>query len=291
MNGCLLSDLPEAILRLLVVEWVGLKEVTRLDTAFCNSELRKLFLTSAYNPITVFTSPTSYEWLHHVHLGAMLRWADLRKTRLDGIVVDDQFSRYRKLVFAYLRTSGSAINCITITSYDADDAVFRMKTLLKIAKLCPNVLKLAVQIGQIGAWTDLWDGRLIALTQSYPSLVDLTLLQVQLSKQGLATALKQCTHLQRLAIYTVDQVIPKAIAIPTLTSLECGFGCMTDAVLLAVGRRCVNLKSLTIFATQSFARTCRISGTALRAVLQGCPLLREIDVENAERMKTAQRIG
>jgi hypothetical protein len=45
----ILSDLPEAISRVVLVEWVRFDDVVRLESALCNRELRKQFHTLVHD--------------------------------------------------------------------------------------------------------------------------------------------------------------------------------------------------------------------------------------------------
>jgi hypothetical protein len=50
---------------------------------------------------------------------------------------------------------------------------------------------------------------------------------------------------------------------------------MSDAVLVAIGRRCAKLETLEIFEPAEFTSGFKVTDAGLRAVLEGCPLLRE----------------
>jgi hypothetical protein len=93
--------------------------------------------------------------------------------------------------------------------------------------------------------------------------------------------LQQCVALEHLEIMTDCQAIPVDAAVPSLKSLKSCSRYMSDAVLLAIGRRCAELETLEIFEPAEFTSDFEVTDAGLRAVLQGCPLLREIDVEKA----------
>jgi hypothetical protein len=135
-----------------------------------------------------------------------------------------------------------------------------------------------------------WDDPFIQLTKSCPKLVHLSLDCPQLSEQGLACALKHCGCLQQLTLGNQYQVIPVDIAIPTLKSIQSNSHCMNDAALIAFGQQCAKLETLVIFASVQSAGEYTVTDVGVRAVLQGCPLLRETDVEYAEGISTELRV-
>jgi hypothetical protein len=85
------------------------------------------------------------------------------------------------------------------------------------------------------------------------------------------------------------QAIPVDAAVPSLKSLKSGSRYMSDAVLVAIGRRCTKLETLEIFEPAEFTSDFKVTDASLRAVLEGCPLLREIDVENARGISDGPR--
>jgi hypothetical protein len=105
---------------------------------------------------------------------------------------------------------------------------------------------------------------------------------MKLSEQSLAEALRHCISLKYLEVRTEDQAIPVEVAIPSLKSLKSCSRCMSDEVLIAIGRRCVNLKTLLIFESLTHDTSdYTVTNNGVRAILQGCPLLRKTDVTRA----------
>jgi hypothetical protein len=111
MNRCILFDLPEAISRHVLVEWINFNALTRLDSAFCVRGARTLFLAIAYDPCNVFAS---VQRCVRIRLRSVLEWAVTRKVQLDGIDIDSQFPLYHSLLAQYLTTSGSAISWVKL---------------------------------------------------------------------------------------------------------------------------------------------------------------------------------
>jgi hypothetical protein len=77
-------------------------------------------------------------------------------------------------------------------------------------------------------------------------LSTLSLHNIMLSELGFSKVLQQCVVLEHLEIMTDCQAIPVDAAVPSLKSLKSGSRYMSDAVLVAIGRRCAKLETLEI---------------------------------------------
>jgi hypothetical protein len=276
MSACIFLELPEAISRLVLVEWVRVEDVARLDSAVCNIELREHFLTLAYNPLTVLADVTNRE-KHYGNMEPVLEWADMRGAQLDGIVIEGKFLRDEgsSLLSAMLKTSGLALKWVKIFSNRLDAVTRCQEALLEIIKWCPNVTQLELSIAETRQGTMLWDEHLVAFTLSCPTLTELVLINAELSEHALASVLKRCQCLQTVFIHTLFQAIPVDIAIPTLKSIKCGPGLGTDAVMLAIAQKCAKLETLIML------QSTLVTDVGVQAVLNGCPLLRETDAYEA----------
>jgi hypothetical protein len=284
MKSDILLDLPEAIARLVLVDWIGFKDVGRLDSAICNRASRIQFLTLVSNPFTAFTSVTSrYRYFADSEL--VLGWVVTRKAHLDGIIIVDSLLQHQNLLTDLLTVSGPTISWIKIISGRLDAPVVYQNALSEIVKRCPNFEHLSVRVERSGKGGMRWDKHLVALTKSCFKLTNLLLFQAPLSKRGLTTAIKHCKSLQRLSIVTPDQAIPADIALPTLKTINIVSSAMMDAAMLAIGQRCAKLETLTVFA-----QDCDVTDVGVRAVLQGCPLLKDTDVEVADRISVELRV-
>jgi hypothetical protein len=288
MNCCILFSLPEALSRVVLVEWLRFFVVIRLDSAFCCRELRPLFLELAYNPSTVFRLGRNG---FHAQNGPILEWAAIRKAQPDGVVTDGRLVQYRNSLCAFLSVSGLAVNWVEISSYGGSDtALCSQQALLEIAKWCPNILELDLLFVYAGDGALRWDEHLEAFARSCRKLTGLSLSYTRISMPGLASALQYCECLQRLSIYVLRQAIPVEIALPTLKFIACSASCMTDAVLYAIGQRCSKLETLYMFEFLEPADDRGMTDVGVRAALEGCPLLRETDVEFALHISTEIRV-
>jgi hypothetical protein len=78
MCPCVFVNLPTALSRLVLTEWVSVKHVTRLDSALCSHESREQFLSVTSG--TVFTTLNSNLVNQKEKLRSILRWSHTRKS-------------------------------------------------------------------------------------------------------------------------------------------------------------------------------------------------------------------
>jgi hypothetical protein len=141
-------------------------------------------------------------------------------------------------------------------------------------------------------WVDMQGGSesvLIDIMAACWQLHTLTLLSVDISESDLARAMRACKNLTHLTIVKLNVVVPLDVALPTLLYLTLRVCQVHDFNMNAIGSNCSQLQSLRVFKGHY------ITDPAVRAVLQGCPLLRETDVDAAKylsfevRTELAQR--
>jgi hypothetical protein len=279
MGSFLLSKLPDALWGVILVQWLGLKHAVRLDSAVCSRALRPRFLSLAYGKHTAFTVKPSTR--HYGQLGPLLSWLVARRAQLTEICVDARYPLDYNLFDTFLVISRTAIRSVQCHNAGSDCGLFQ-QALLDVAKRCPNVEHVHVQSGNGRLPCDSW---LATFTRSFAELSSLSLYHVPLSEEGLGNVLISCRCLERLYITAANLVIPPEVALPTLKSIRVHSPYLRDNVLIAIGRNCAKLESLKIFAPHD----CPATDVGVRAVLQGCPLLRETDVEYAAAISTDLR--
>jgi hypothetical protein len=258
------------------VEWLNVKQVVQLDSAFCGTCYTQFSLT-AYGHRTVLPVSRCRTFAQVV---LTMRWSILKNAQLDGIHITEGISR--RTLSTFLTISKSAVRWVN--SSDCDN---QMQKLLEIGRWCPNVQWLHVT-----SWRQdpmIWDDCLGTLTLSFGTLAELALCgSVNLSSKGLAAALSHCRCLESVHIRNKSQEIPVEIALPTLKSITVKSVHMSDSVLIAIGQRCVKLETLNVF--NYYRPEYRVTDVGVRAVLQGCPLLRETDVEYAASISGELRV-
>lgn len=275
--------LPKSLSQSLLIDWLPLESIATLDSAFCNSEHRPHFNELAADPSSVYRVTTLAQ-----QSPGFVRWCLLRRYQVDGVsifndlVFDDQFRA------DFLAAQGAGLRWVGIS--DDPNRDYR-HVLLDVAKWCTNLVSVEFCPSQYFSDLPPWDEHLLALTTSCPNLEVLSLSFLNWTTSGLREALKHCKKLKRLLIlvYQGDAELPVEVAIPTLTYLNIKNNVIPDEVLFAIGERCPELKTLYAFET-SPGRKNLFSDAAVRAVLQGCPQLRETDVEHAASIGRELRV-
>jgi hypothetical protein len=278
MSSYILFDLPETLSRQILVEWLTLKHIAELDSAFCSSQLRPTYLSLAYGNRTTFRLGCAH-YCRRVQL--MITWTILRKVRLDEICMSDNLPCKADLLPTFLIDSGSALRKVCIYGYDMSDAV-RRNEVLKVANCCPNVRTLGVHGG--GPWGDC----LPVLTTAFQRLTSLTLSNVKLSEPALTAALSLCKCLEQLYIRTDSEAVPINAVLPSLQSSDVSGGGVTNEFLHSISQNCPALRTLYAFQSSRFNGFKSID-VGVRAVLDGCTLLREADVNYARGISTELR--
>jgi hypothetical protein len=278
MSSCLILGLPEVLLRSLLVDWLRLGYAIRLDTAFCLHESRNLFVTLTRGQLATY-SVTSCQ--QDEKLEAVLRGLLQKGTRLDGLHIDGSFKCEIDVLHAYLKVNGAAVRWIQLDT-SGDMSMEGQQALSEVTTWCPNVVKLHLRSGYSPS-QEVYDSHIVTFAEVFTELFELSLSCNQLTTKTLADALVHCKRLEKLNIYAPCD-LPVEVALPTLKSLAiCS---MSDAVLMAIGQRCRKLESFRFFLESRDSYT----DVGVRALLQGCPLLRPTDVQYAKGISTAVRV-
>jgi hypothetical protein len=256
----------------LLQRWLTLKDGVLLDSAFCCHGSRDLVLSIEDGQLF-----TAEPYHGNRDLDSMLRWINSRNAQLDGLSCSDE------LLETFLARSGSEIRWIRSYNYSTECQQVLLETIIR----CPHVAAIDI----MDAKTSLeWDDCLYTVTSTCQNLTRLSLAAVLLSPEGLAVALSRCRRLRGLALRTPEQIIPVDIALPTLTSIEICSTRMNDAVLVAIGAKCAELRTLRVFSSSQVGDGRFVTDVGVLAVLQGCPLLRETDVEQAAGISYELRV-
>jgi hypothetical protein len=284
MNPFDCFGLPEVLARMVFVQWLDLKHIVQMDSALCCRKQRVQFASMTYGQLTAFAG--NFNGLPDKCVNPSLSWAISKGVRMDGVCICEGNTSTEgslQLLEKFLAMSGSAIHWVNSYTYATTVGVALDEAVLLVAKWCPNVVHFRGKNLQ-------WNRHLLALTSSFHKLTKLSLDDMELPEQGLAEALRQCVALEHLEVMTPTQVIPIDAAIPTLKSMKSRSCYMSDTVLFSIGQRCKKLETLIMFWFVGTPSDYRVTDVGVRAVLQGCPLLRETDVENATDISTELRV-
>jgi hypothetical protein len=277
MNQCIVLAVPEAVTRSILEGWLGLEDVARLDSAFCSTKLRAAFQTVAFGQSTPYHMPqeATYE--------RSAEWLIARSVKVDGICICNTLVVNSALRQNVLSEQSSTLRWVRITEgvHDLGD------TVSDVCALCPNLEQLIILGGS--SVTDKWDGWLPPLTTACQKLQRLELRNVACTSDGLASALNSCVNLTAMKIDGISCTVPEDVALPSLECLQLRRCNVPDSAMIAIGARCKGLHTLLVF--EGYINTMfPFTDVGVRAVLQGCPLLRETDVENAEMISHELRV-
>lgn len=130
------------------------------------------------------------------------------------------------------------------------------------------------------------DAHYQVLLNSFPKLHTLALYEVNLNAGSLSQMLQACTMLRQLKIVSFPDALPAEVALPTLIRLQLADCLPMEPLLVAIAQNCAKLEYMHIFNGQ----TRQIQDSHCRAILQGCPLLCDIDVEYANGISHEVRL-
>jgi hypothetical protein len=209
----------------------------------------------------------------------LLKWFIPRRLRLGGLSIRN----HNEFLTQFLAMTGSALLWIDCCSTHVNNETGCQQAMGYVARWRPNVQKLNVRVG------GLWDKCLLMLALAFQRLTVLSLSNLKISTHGLAAALTHCSALEHLKIETECEAVPVEIALPTLRSIDFVSRGWSDAVMTAIGRKCARSETLLLVGSSELSRY-GVTDAGVRAVLEGCPLLRETDVEYAAGISEDLRI-
>jgi hypothetical protein len=286
-DSSVLFDLPEAVSKLIVVEWLNLQFIVRLDSALCNRKLRTLFAGLVYgHRVTFMVNGYGKRYKDSDKFDAVVSWAILRNAKLDGVYVNESKCGCNRLFPTFLATNGTALRWVASSSADISCAKQQQK-LVEIARGCSHVERLYVDSKE-GNFR--WDDCLLLLTRAWPKLTVLSLRNVALSEEGLIAAVDQCLHLETLIIRNAEQVIPMWVISSTLKTVKICSRYVSDILLVDISQQCKQLEVLKVFESLNLTEQPLITDVGVRAILWGCPQLRETDVEFARGISNHLRV-
>jgi hypothetical protein len=132
-----------------------------------------------------------------------------------------------------------------------------------------------------------WNDVLRTICRDCTKLTTLTVRHHYVSYEELAKALQFATRLLHLSVNVGNDTpctVPAGVALPTLQSFKTSYHLVSDSLMLVFGQKCPHLVMLHVFQAST------ITDVGVRAVLQGCPLLRDTDVEYAAGVSPELRV-
>jgi hypothetical protein len=261
--------IPEIIFQRVLLDWLGMASVARLDLAFRSKKLRPPFLLAAYKDniydvedIGPLTEP-------------FLLWSMARGVRVENVVLDHASMNDPALLAEFLAHQGDHLRSLVIRE-ERRDARY---ALLETARRCPLVESMYICCSLTDAAP--WDHQLLQFTEKCRMVRKLFLSRVPVSAGCLEPALRNCSNLTQLTINGMLCSLPKGKVFPSLVYLHiCNCSGVSDTVMLSIPDMCPKLQTLHVFRQDRSANP--VTNVGVRALLERCPLLQETDVEYAD---------
>jgi F-box/leucine-rich repeat protein 2/20 len=137
-------NFPEELIALQLSTWLTIRDVARLDSAFCSSAGRGEFLKVTYESKTVLQYPPNVN-IKSSECNSMNSWVLKKCVRLPGIYATPVFVNSHDLRREYLKRNGANIRWVeypTVSGYDKLlTQEVRTPSTTDIAQHCPNLVK------------------------------------------------------------------------------------------------------------------------------------------------------
>jgi hypothetical protein len=138
----LICDLSEVLVDSLLLSWVVVEDVGRLDSAVCNTSQRPTFLSLVNRDKFVFQQPPARQDRgenNDPHVDQFLSWVMRRDIAVAELIVSSSFTNNTDVRFRYLQLHGKYIHKVTLRK--GAGTLRNYKAAFKdICAHCPNVV-------------------------------------------------------------------------------------------------------------------------------------------------------
>jgi hypothetical protein len=272
-----LFDLPEVLQVRVYCSWITIVDVGFLDVAVCEAASRPSFHSTLGHAVYVAKGLG-----HLIHRVAFLKWSIQRCIRFDGISITEALTDDAEQLSSFLFLSGSTVRWLDFYNFNCRD---RIAVATQISQQCKEIRKLTIHgddkfvtvlLGQISRANPHLE-EIVCKGEISPNV---------LHAIGLLPALKTLV-VQHLG---AKNVISDVVAVPTLEVLDVPSCFLTESAQFAIAQRCPKLRVLRIFDRHRARHPCGVTDAGLRAILQGCSMLCETDVEYAVGLSRELRL-
>jgi hypothetical protein len=278
MACSVLTGLPDSLISLILTSWLTSTDLGRLDSACCSTfDRRALLSTLSIDTVVVNFDdedrpppPSEDIWYTYVNF---LRWTSLRGARIANLTVCLAVLTDAQLRSGVLSTSGATIRKIEFASGVVDHTLPSevinnyCNTIAEVGKACNRTTCLRVR----SEWG--LDSFLSSILQAFPRVQDFKLNSMVFAAEGLRV-FRTLATVRTVTITGSSVPLPPDLAVPTLEFFNGYGGYVTDDLAVELGRNCPQLHTL-----YCGKRGNSITDVGLRALLLGCPLLRDCSVD------------
>jgi hypothetical protein len=266
----LLCDLPEVLVGSLLVSWVNVEHVGRLDSALCNISQRPTFLKLVNRDNFVFGRPSVCQGrdqevglrLFQFQLWLVERDIAVAELAICGSLTHDADKRSR-----YLQRHGKHIHRVTV-GVDAGKLRSCEAAIVDLCVHCPNVTVFECGIPVSSTTTT-------AIANNWKKLTHITLADNIIGDEHVLIA-ENCQSLVKLNIWSISwapdlcRMLHKLFRVcsPKLQSISMGT-ILEPSHAIAIASRCPLLHNLRRF---------EVDDAVLVALGSGCPLLSRMDL-------------
>jgi hypothetical protein len=273
----LLQGIPDVVFATLLSSWVTAADVARLDSAWCSTKDRSVFLRTAYGATTVLCYPVTkgYVNMELLSLWMLLKGAAMARFAVTQSVIDNE-----QLCETFLKSRGTQLRDVSFymrQSYDTGAAVDAIA--LCVGKYCPNLTTLQ------GA-NFLTDVILRKIAEGCPLLETFLLEGRSCSNEALKALAQHCHQLRYVSIRTdtevpLDGLLQLVGSCAQLTTLQIishryNLGMnhprhLTESLLLQLAANCPEIAKIEL----NFAN---LSESGFHALVEHCPKLHSLTI-------------
>jgi hypothetical protein len=296
-----LVSLPDTHAFTVLTEWITLKDVIFLDTAFCSRNARNLWCALISSPHAVFAAFEN----NQEHLDCtvtFINWVVRRGVHLVFLKAPGKLDVMPGLRKDFFETSGICLKRMNVTGalsnvlFDSAEFCTRIEALcvsdcrygdaeetsvlgclaVEQALLCAVRASCeTLQTLQFSSCRSFGEDTIIAAATLCSQLYHLDLHSTTLTNAGLRTITQTCRLLHHINIGCCDElsdagIIALAQHCPQLKQLDVSELDLTDAAMTALASSCHLLRVLTI------GRNNNITDVSILAIAAGCPLLESL---------------
>jgi hypothetical protein len=301
----LLLELPEALFNRLLLQWMDLVDVGRLDSAMCSTTKRSNFLTLVSEPDFVCCKYFVPEQRIEERLDLLLKWMAQREVATSQLTVTNSWATKSSEIFIYLQRKGRYVRAVRIEKVTIPYENLKI-VITDLSARCQDILHITLKVKfevcdtqqqseliaiiashchklrELHASRGLTDADLVALGDDCPQLSNLDLLDnnvtdagllaVALNRALLKLCLEGCSNLTDEGLEAIARYCPQ---LQDLDLSACDH--LTDATLIALGQHCHNLHELNV---SNFNMT----DAGPQAIAAGCPLLEVITLAPGDQL-------
>lgn len=263
--------LPEELLASLLSDWIDVKDLARLDTAYCSRSKRPGLLADLASCVTQNIEPLCErreQRTRWAKIDGLMAWILQRNICVSAVYVTTCIANYVRRLPAYLQRNGGRIRKVYYNSTSLEIPVKHLESTLELlSQHCPNITNVTCP----RSFTAPFSHHL----RAWPNLQSITVgaAVTDLDLQFIALNFTHLTRMDGSGYVTATsegwkQFIEARGAALTHFSTS---SWLTENAFVAIAEHCPQLRSLSINWT-------RTKGALAKMIAQGCPLLQSVNL-------------